>query len=183
MEIDRTSNPVFSKRRTRVRRFFFAYNPAMAESSDEVPKPLKLTYADRGSESRWVTLGKFIPLEAQLVAAKLHSEGIPTNLADQNMAQLYSAVIGMDVRVEVLAHDLDHARAVLEEVRATRIKVAQDEPYLEEDWRCSKCRSRLVSFVPLSPGMLILTVLLLGVPLLFITGRKRCANCGHTWQA
>ena len=142
-----------------------------------------MSYARPGSESRWVTLGKVIPLEAQLVAAKLHSEGIPTNLADQNMAQMYSAMIGMDVRVEVIAHDLEHARGVLEKVRATRMKDAAEEPYLEEDWRCSKCRSRLVNYAPLSAPMLILTLMLLGLPLMFIKRYKRCTSCGHTWLA
>ena len=155
----------------------------MVEPNGDESQPLKLTYALPGSESRWVTLGKFIPLEAQLVAAKLHSEGIPTNLADQNMAQMYSALIGFDVRVEVLAHDLEHARGVLEEVRATRMKGAAEEPYLEEDWRCSRCRSRVVNYVPLTAPMLILTLMLLGLPLMFIKRTKCCTNCGHTWPA
>ena len=153
------------------------------EQDDSSSQPLKLTYALPGNEARWVTLGKFVPLEAQLVAAKLHSEGVPTNLADQNMAQMYSALIGMDVRVEVLDHDLEHARSVLEEVRATRARGAAEEPYLEEDWRCAKCRSRLVNYAPLSPAMLVLTLLFLGLPLMFINRQKQCSNCGHTWAA
>ena len=154
--------------------------PEQDESSSQ---PLKLTYALPGSEGRWVTLGKFIPLEAQLVAAKLHSEGIPTNLADQNMAQMYSALIGIDVRVEVLAQDMDHARSVLEEVRATRAKDAAQEPYFDEDWRCAKCRSRLVDYAPLRTVTLVVTLVLLGLPLLFITRQKQCSNCGHSWPA
>jgi hypothetical protein len=155
----------------------------MAESNENEPQPLKLSYAASASEARWVTLGKYIPLEAQLLQAKLRSEGIPCNLADQNMAQMYSGLIGIDVRVEVLADDLERARAILEEARAAREKNAGDEPYLDEDWRCSKCRSRNVSHVPLSGPMLVLTLLLLGLPLMFITRQKRCADCGHTWQA
>jgi hypothetical protein len=130
-----------------------------------------------------VTLGKFIPLEAQLVAAKLQSENIPCNLADQNMAQIYSSLIGLDVRVEVLAHDLERARAILDAVQAARTKDAQNEPYLDEPWRCSKCRSRNVGSVPLSLPRLILTLVLLGLPLLFIQRQKRCADCGHIWPA
>jgi len=87
------------------------------------------------------------------------------------------------VRLEVLDHDLERARAILEEVRAARVKDAEADPYLEEDWRCSKCRSRNVTYVPLSPPMLILTLLLLGLPLMFVKRYKRCADCGHTWPA
>ncbi len=142
-----------------------------------------LTYARPGSETRWVTLGKFIPLEAQLVAAKLLSEGIPSNLADQNMAQMYSAMIGLDVRVEVLEHDLERARAILDAVQAARTKDAQDEPYLDEPWQCSQCRSKNVTYVPLSLPVLILTLVLTGLPLLFIPRKKRCNDCGHAWPA
>jgi len=149
------------------------------------PNPLNpLDYASRSTpEARWVLLGKYIPLEAQLVAAKLQSEGIPSNLADQNMAQIYSAMIGLDVRVEVLAHDLDRARAILDTVRAARTKDTQAEPYLDEPWRCSHCRSRNVGYVPLSPPMLILTLALMGLPLMFVPRKKRCNDCGHTWPA
>jgi hypothetical protein len=155
----------------------------MSERSDPTSKPLQsLTYASRNTpEARWVMLGKYIPLEAQLVQAKLQSEGIPCNLADQHTAQIYSALIGIDVRLEVLDHDLERARAILEEVRAARVKDAEDDPYLDEDWRCSKCRSRNVVYVPLSPPMLILSLLLLGLPLLFVKRFKKCADCGHTW--
>ncbi len=154
----------------------------MPDSPD--PSPIKpLSYAMPGSETRWVTLGKFVPLEAQLVATKLRGEGIPCNLADQNMAQLYSGLIGIDVRVEVLAHDLERARAILDAAKAARMKDAPDEPYLDEDWRCSKCRSKNVNAVPLSVPLWIFSLTLLGLPLLFIPREKRCNDCGHTWPA
>lgn len=155
----------------------------MAESDDHVPQPLKLNYAATASEARWVKLGKYVPLEAQLIAAKLQSEGIPCNLADQNTAQIYSSLIGIDVRLEVLEHDLERAQAILEEVRVARAKNAEEEPYLEEEWRCSKCRSRNVSNVPLDPVLMVLSLLLLGLPLLFMNRSKRCGDCGHTWPA
>jgi len=154
----------------------------MPDSSDSTPLN-PLSYATPGAERRWVTLGKFIPLEAQLVAAKLLSEGIPSNLADQNMAQLYSGIIGIDVRVEVLEHDLERARAILDAVRAARLKDAQEDPYLDEDWRCSRCRSKNVAYVPLSPPIFVLMLLLLGLPLLFIPRKKKCHDCGHIWAA
>ena len=155
----------------------------MAESDDHGPQPVKLSYAGTASEARWVTLGKYIPLEAQLIQAKLRGEGIPCNLADQNMAQMYSALIGIDVRVEVLSDDLERAQAILEEARSARQKDAGDEPYLDEDWRCSKCRSRHVGYVPLGNLLFGVTLLTVGLPLLFIKRYKRCKDCGHTWPA
>jgi hypothetical protein len=99
------------------------------------------------------------------------------------MANMYSAIIGLDVRLEVLSHDLDRARELLESVRTHRAKDAEDEPYLEEAWRCSKCRGRNVGYVPLGPTLGVLTLLLLGLPLLFIPRRKLCTDCSHTWPA
>jgi hypothetical protein len=154
----------------------------MAEPNDNVPQPLKLSYAATSSEARWVKVGKYAPLEAQLIAAKLQSEGIPCNLADRNTAQVYSGMVQFDVRLEVLDQDLERAKAILEEVRATRVKNAEDEPYLDEDWRCSKCRSRNVSHVPLNPLMLVFSLLLMGLPLVFVTREKRCNDCGHVWR-
>ena len=153
----------------------------MADSNDDVSQPLKLTYAAQVSEARWVTLAKYVPLEAQLIAAKLQSEGIPCNLANKHTAEVYSGMMPFDVRLEVLDHDLERAKSILQEVRCSREKNAREEPYLDEDWRCAKCRSRNVSHVSLGPAMLILTLLLLGLPLLFITRYKRCQDCGHTW--
>ncbi len=164
---------------------FLAYTVAMAESSeDQVPQPVKLTYASSSTpEARWVLLGKYVPLEAQLIQAKLQAEGIPCNLADQNMAQMYSALIGIDVRLEVLDHDLERARAILEEARAARATDGEDDPYLDEDWRCSKCRSRNVGYVPLGNLLFGLSLLMLGLPLMFIKRYKRCKDCGNTWPA
>src|SRR4051812_4874572 len=167
----------------RSRRIFtaLAYNEAMAAPGDSKPEPVnQLTYASSSTpEARWVLLGKYIPLEAQLIQAKLEAEGIPCNLADQNMAQMYSALIGIDVRLEVLDHDLERARAILEAARATRATDAEDEPYLDEDWRCSKCRSRNVGYVPLGNLLFGLSLLMLGLPLVFIKRYKRCKDCGH----
>jgi hypothetical protein len=150
-------------------------------SDPQSPEPL--TYSTTSTEARWVTLGKFHPLEAELAAGKLRSENIPCNLADQNMASMYSAIIGIDVRLEVLSHDLDRARALLESVRAQCAKDAEDEPYLEEDWRCSKCRGRNVGYVPLTNILHLLSLVLLGLPLLFIPRHKLCKDCSHTWPA
>jgi hypothetical protein len=156
----------------------------MDEPGDPNSQPLKLSYAGRSTpDAKWVLLGKYIPLEAQLIHAKLEAEGIPCNLADQNMAQMYSGLIGIDVRLEVLDHDLERARAILDEVRSVRAKNAEDEPYLDENWRCSRCRSRNVSYVPLSLVLMILTLLLMGLPLLFISRQMRCGDCGHIWAA
>jgi len=154
----------------------------MDEPEDEVGQPLKLNYAAQASEARWVTLGKYAPLEAQLIQAKFQSEGIPCNLADRNTAQIYSGMVQFDVRLEVLEHDLERARAILEDVRTARVKNVEDEPYFDEDWRCSNCRSKNVSYVPLKPATLVLTLFLLGLPLMFIKRQKRCNDCGHAWR-
>src|SRR5882762_5105521 len=123
-----------------------AYNYSMAD-----PPVNPLAYANRSSEARWVTLGKFRPLEAQLAQAKLQSEGIPCNLANQNSAAMYADILGIDVRLEVLTDDVDRARANLDQVRAARAKDA--EPYLDEDWRCARCRGRDVKYAPLGIPM------------------------------
>src|SRR5881394_1379025 len=130
----------------------------MPDPEDSTSQPVSLAYASSSTpEPRWVLLGKFIPLEAQLIQAKLQGEGIPCNLADQNAAQIYSGILGIDVRLEVLDHDLERARAILDEAHAARRRNAEGEEYLEEDWRCSHCRSRDVGYVPLSKPLLALS--------------------------
>ena len=155
----------------------------MAESNEDTPQPMKLSYARSAPKARWVLLGEHENLEAQVAQAKLQSKGIPCHLSDQNTALIYSAMIGSDVHLQVLDRDLERARAVLDEIRNARPKNPRDEAHRDDDWRCSKCRSKRVSRVPLSPPVLVLSLLLLGLPLLFIKRHKRCKHCRHTWSA
>jgi hypothetical protein len=57
------------------------------------------------------------------------------------------------------------------------------EHYLYEPWRCGRCHKRNVGYRPLGPRLLYLSLLFLGLPLLFIPCRKLCRDCGHTWPA
>ncbi|HEV8606902.1 MAG TPA: hypothetical protein VGQ99_16280 [Tepidisphaeraceae bacterium] len=127
----------------------------------------------------WVTLGRYRLIEAQLALAKLQSEGIPCTLADINAAAM-NIPHHTDVKLQVMPDDLERATTILKQ-RTPLPAGDEDEEYFEEPWRCSHCRKTNIGYVPLVPHLLYLSLLLLGLPLLFISRRKRCNDCGHTW--
>ena len=54
------------------------------------------------------------PVDAEVAKTKLESAGIPAHLIDENLAAIYSGVVG-GVRVQVAQSDLELARQVLRE--------------------------------------------------------------------
>ncbi len=129
----------------------------------------------------WTTVGAFRPMEAQLALAKLQSEGIPCTLADEHVANMAYPLI-IDVKLQVMPDDLERAAALLKK-RTPLPDVDPDEDYLDEAWRCGRCRSTNVGYVPLSVELRLLSLLLLGLPLLFIRRVKICQDCHHSWPA
>jgi rubredoxin len=57
-----------------------------------------------------------------------------------------------------------------------------EDGYCDEDWRCPKCHRTDVELVPLRRRLAMLSILLLGVPLLLARRTLRCRNCGHEWR-
>ena len=149
----------------------------MSESNDQIPRPLKLTYASPSSEVRWVTLGRFGPLEAQLLQARLQSEDIPCHLGNENSAS-FNVPVMVDVDLQVRSDDLERAREILQSIRAER---AARERLIEE--HCPQCHKNNVELIPFSIPFIVVSLFLLGLPQLLSPRLKRCNDCGHRWPA
>jgi hypothetical protein len=156
------------------------------------PRPvIPLNYAaarDYGAESGGlVTLSSFATAtEAGLAQSRLAFEGIRSYLDNENLIAanplLANATGG--VKLKVSAEDLERAREVLETPPSLdKEDLDEDDGYTDEAWRCPKCHHKRVELSRLPPGLFWPSLLLLGVPLLFIKRTKHCLDCGHHWQA
>ena len=92
------------------------------------------------SDEPLVTIATFLSLsEAQLAKGALEAEGIDCFLADENIAGVYSAVIG-GIRLQVSAEDETRARQVLPPDEA-EIDAAPSKQEV-----CPKCGSREIRY-------------------------------------
>jgi hypothetical protein len=125
-----------------------------------------------------VTIGRYsTPYEANMVKSQLESAGIPAFVADEytvGMNWLYSnALGGVKVRVpKSLAFE------------AQKFLTSETEPSetCESDAKnCPVCKSKNTEAF-LDKRSSFLTLMLLGMPLLLPTEKKRCNDCGHRWR-
>jgi len=149
----------------------------MDESDDQISQPLKLTYAVPSSEVRWVTLGRFLALEAQLLQAKLQCEDIPCHLGNENSAS-FNVPLMIEIDLQVPSPDLERARGILESIRAER--AVRDKV---RDAHCPQCHKHNVESVCFSIPFIVVSLFFLGLPLLLSKRFKRCNDCGHRWRA
>ncbi len=139
------------------------------------------------SRDRLVTVASFAtPTEASLAASRLEQEGIRSFLENENTIAtdfLLSNAIG-GVRVVVAESDVLRAREVLQMSPAVIDEDDLDEfdGYADEPYRCPECHRKELDFVPFSGVVALSSLLLLGLPLLFISRAKRCRACGHVWK-
>ena len=138
------------------------------------------------THDRLVTLASFsTPMEAGLARSRLAAEGIDAFLDNENLVAanwLLSGATG-GVKLQVRASQIAHAQEVLQK----RHELAEedrdeDDGYTDEPWRCPSCHHRSLDLVPFSPGAIVFSLLLLGLPLLFIDRTKVCRECGHQWR-
>src|SRR5436309_10694856 len=92
--------------------------------SDSAPTPQTLDYRRGEIAQKWVTIGKYDPFEGQLAMAKLHANGIPAQLYDQNAAAVYAGILG-SAKLQVAEEDVGRAKELL----AKRADVTNEEDY------------------------------------------------------
>lgn len=165
--------------------------PGDEHDEPEPPPPQTIDYASAGmraeseSGARLKTLKRLPQFEAGLAAAKLEAAGIPTFIADQNISVVHP-VLFTEVRLQVREVDFAHAEEVLaapaelpaegdeeedDDDDAARDKAETDADYVEEAYRCPRCRRKAVDLLPLSPAMRNARfgcLLLLAFPLIFL---------------
>ena len=118
-----------------------------------------------------------------MAASLLEAEGIPVQLADEQMTQLawmYTNAMG-GVRLLVPDDRVEEARALLAQSDA---RIAGKTEGVGDDV-CPKCGSEAVDFKRFDRRMRGTSMLLmwLGVPsLMWSRKRFRCSQCGHRWN-
>jgi DNA-directed RNA polymerase subunit M/transcription elongation factor TFIIS len=114
-------------------------------------------------------------LEADMLCMKLESTGIKTFIPDQSTTSIqpfYSNAIG-GIRIQIDESDLSRARELL------RDELPQAAKGLFE---CPECKSDAVRYEKVSKRFAFLTLLLIGIPLLWFKRQCKCEACGHKWK-
>ena len=142
----------------------------------------------------WVTIATFTyPHQAALLSSKLESEGIECYLKDGNMISanpFYSNAIG-GVKIQVRGNDVERGNKIVEEFYKHLNSEEEDAELVQEDKpdeieeqvkdgvKCPNCGSFEVHQDKTPSSFKIISVILLGIPLIF-PGRKKyhCFNCG-----
>lgn len=129
-----------------------------------------------------ITIGSYSTFyEANLVRWELEAFEINTILADEytiNINWLWSNLLG-GVKVQVHESQVEAARDLIHAESSSE----QDE---QDEWKtsvpaCPKCDSANTRHFLDKRGS-ILTWIVLGFPILPVTAKRACVNCGHKWN-
>ncbi|MGQ9661847.1 MAG: putative signal transducing protein [Kiritimatiellia bacterium] len=115
-------------------------------------------------------------VEADLICSSLAANEIITFVPDQFAVAaqpLYGGALG-GIRIQVAETDLARAREVLQSFYPGRLPPRQ---------ACPRCGSDRIVRHPWPARYLWFSILLLGVPLLWMRRRYRCGECGWQWSA
>src|SRR2546423_131174 len=140
----------------------------MEDSSDRTSKPKHdgekpapsraptLDYRSPQPPDEWVTIGRYNSFEGQLALSKLHANEIQAQLFDENAAAVFGGWnLGMGLaKLQVMKEDAQRATDLL-----AKPTDADDDSYVQEDWRCPKCQQKRVQLAPITPGQLLLSIM------------------------
>lgn len=131
------------------------------------------------SQSSWVTLQRYTyPHEAHPLKLRLESEGIRTFLADAHtigVDPLLSIATG-GVRLQVPIEQIEEAQAIMNSEFVS-------ESEIPERRRCPDCSSEEVHYTRITKNPFLLAIIVLGIPLPFLTRKWVCRSCNYQWDA
>jgi len=139
---------------------------------------------DNEAAEELVTIATFgQPFEAEFARMRLDMEGIRCFVQDANivgMNALLSVGVG-GVKLQVSKSDAARAVEILNKkpVREDNVVDSKDEDY---DLRCPNCGSSDIHYEKFSTRAIFLSILLLGLPLPFMSRKWTCNHCGHQWK-
>ncbi|MBN2497768.1 MAG: DUF2007 domain-containing protein [Deltaproteobacteria bacterium] len=145
-------------------------------------------------EYRLVTVATFADnVQAGLMRERLESEGIAAFIPDEHAAQLTGIPNAFGgIRLQVFEPDEREAERIIgAESDPLAEQAIELENQLDPDQRtawagddpiCPACKSDLVFTADYRIGQLLVSMLLLGLPLLFIRRDLECRSCGHRWN-
>lgn len=113
--------------------------------------------------------------EAEIFCMKLQSMGIKAFIPDQHTVSVqpfYSYAIG-GIRIQVDESELSRARELLKNELHQAAKGM---------FECPGCKSDSVRYERVSKRFAFLTILFVGIPLLWLKRQFKCEACGHKWK-
>ncbi len=128
-----------------------------------------------------VTVAQFAnPADAHLARMMLEASQIQSFLIDEHLGGFHSVnpLAHGGIKLQIRPDDLDEALEVLSEAPCGLPHQQQTETLRT----CPNCGCVNVSDKNISRGMILLSLLLLGLPLLFLTRTLTCETCAHQWK-
>ena len=122
---------------------------------------------------------------ANIARSRLEAEEIRAFLEDDNVIAMdwmkANAVGGIKLVVPI--HEIDNALRVLKEKTGNQQdnEIEKNLLFLDNPFACPKCGSSEVFRERLNRRWVFLSVLLLGLPLPFLSKKTICADCDHRW--
>ena len=111
--------------------------------------------------------------EAHLIRIRLEAGGVEAFVQDEFIVQmdwLYANAVG-GIKVQINEADEERAKEILGE-----------EPYDTEKRHCPHCGSDRVQLASFTRKAALLSVVLLGIPLLFRRSTFNCLDCKSHWK-
>lgn len=141
-----------------------------------LPKPVK---KNKLASEKIVTIARFShPEEADIVSARLESEGISSFVADAHTVtanwSLSNAIGG--VRLQVRESEAAEAKRILSLAEPNIQAAASSEE------RCPKCNSANTQYERFYLRPFFVLWLLAGFTLPFLKRKWSCKTCGHQWK-
>jgi len=131
----------------------------------------------KSTAEKWVTIATFnFSHEAHLARTRLESQGIPTNIADEQIVSLnwlYAPAIG-GIKLNVLESDMQRAKEIFAE--GSNI----DPP---KALQCPKCHSMDIEYQGFWRKVFFLSWIFFIAPIPFLKKKWKCQGCNFEWKS
>jgi len=139
---------------------------------------------------RLITVAVFTTgTQAHMARIALEDAGIACFIADENVATvnwLWTAAVG-GIKLQVIEPDAPRAAEILRAHGQLPPEKASDAAAVEQAETagppCPACGSTSSCIERFSLPVALVSILLLGFPLLFLRRRRVCRKCGRRWRA
>jgi hypothetical protein len=125
---------------------------------------------DNNEPSRWVTVARFSrSSDAHIARIKLEAEDIDCVIIDEHLGSTLGYIAVGGIKLQVPEAQSRVAQSLLGNTR-------RPHPTF-----CPACHQPGARLAPISPTTVLLSLLLLGIPLAFLSSKHTCPHCNHSW--